>query len=188
MFSLNPSGNRLLEVHYANWRNSIMIVDPSTQRIIYTLGGRGWRVPYEITDGNGQHIATTRTSSMSSKITVELLGQHGVPANFEIRNDKLIGMTGSPQYTSPAFDGQTMTWKNTAMSRSIVYTLVEGRGMALARFESDRKTKIGKLELVDAGLDETKMNEIAVVLLTLLKRKMKAIVAGNNAAVAAAVS
>lgn len=182
------SGARVLEVDYAGWRRRITIIDPSTQQVIYTLKGYGWRVPYEITNASGQHIGTTKTSSMTSKITVEMTGKHGEPVAFEIRNDKLIGMVGSPQYTSSVFDGQTMTWKNTAMSKNVIYTLIEGKGMALARFESDRKTMIGKLEIVDTELDETRMNEIAVVLLTLVKRKMKAIAAANSSSYAASLT
>lgn len=186
--SLYPYQNRLLEVHYSDWRHSITVVDPSTQRPVYTLRGHGWHVPYEIFNANGQLIGTTRTSSMSSKIEVDLTGRYGAPVAFNIKNDKLLGMAGSPRYDSPAFNGQSMTWKNTAMSRNIIYTLVEGRGMALAKFDGDRRRKIGRLELSAPDLDEAGMDEIVVVLLTLLKRKMNAIQKTNVAVVAGAVS
>lgn len=101
---------------------------------------------------------------------------------FEIHNTMGV-FGGSPRYTSPAFDGEEVTWKNTAMSSKIIYTLIDGKGRSIARFDSNRKTQIGKLELMDEVSGEEKLNEIAVTLLTLLHRKMRAIEASYIAAV-----
>ena len=101
---------------------------------------------------------------------------------FEITNDKILEL-GSPRYTSPAFDGQRMEWKNKARSKNINYTLIDGQGLALARFESDAKTKIGRLEIVDAVTEDAKTNEIVVTLLTLLVRKLTTIEVGTIVAV-----
>lgn len=98
-----------------------------------------------------------------------------------MRNDKI--MVGSPRYTSPAFGGQVMTWKNKAMSNKILYTLIDEQGLGLAKFESSPKTRIGKLELADTVTTEDQLSEIAVTLLTLLERKLRAIQISYIAAV-----
>lgn len=174
----NSHQNRMLDVQYHTWREYITVIDPSTQQVVYKLQGSHGR--FDIFDAEGQLIGATKTSSLSSKIEVEMPGQ----AAFQVKNDKLLGMVGSPRYDSPAFGGQTMTWKNTAMSKNIIYTLIEGKGMALARFESNWKLQTGKLEIVDPSLDSTKMNEVMVLLLTLLRRKLKQIQDATVAAIA----
>lgn len=90
---------------------------------------------------------------------------------------------GSPKYTSPAFGGQELTWKNKAMSRKIIYTLIDGSGTAIANFESNPSNQVGKLELTEAIFGEEKLNEVVVTLMALLVRKLKNIQAGYIAAV-----
>lgn len=173
--SLNAYQSRTFDIHYAGWPTNITVTDPSTNQTVCVLRGSGSRGRFEITNAGGQLLGATKTSSMTSKIEVEMGTTYGQQVQFEIKNDKLMGMVGSPQYGSPAFGGQTMTWKNTAMSKDIIYTLVEGKGMALAKFQSNRHTQVGTLEIADPSVDDVKMNEIMVVLLTLVRRKLKQI-------------
>lgn len=69
------------------------------------------------------------------------------------------------------------------MSTRIIYTLVDNKGMGVAKFESDPRTQIGKLELTHEAVEEQRLNEIAITLLTLLHRKMRNIEASWVAAV-----
>lgn len=103
-------------------------------------------------------------------------------SSFEMHNSAGV-LGGSPKFTSPAFEGQEVTWKNKGMSRRIIYTLIDGRGVAVANFESDPKSRIGRLEISGEVVSEEMMNEIVVTLLTLLVRKLKNIQAGYIAAV-----
>ena len=174
--------SQIFEVHYANWRHTIMIIDPATNQITYTLSGN--RTHNSITNSQNQNIGTSKTSSMTSKVTVTMSNN----STFDIHNDKFLGF-GSPTYTSPALSGQDVIWKNRARSRQIHYTLIDGSGLALAKFEGDVRTKIGKFEIAPGvGLGQNQIEEVVVVLLTLLRRKMRAIQSANSAAVVSAVS
>lgn len=172
-----PHGSQIFDVDYVNWRRSITILDP-TGGPLFTSAGHRCKTDLEFTDRNGRVIGTSTRSKLSSRIDVSMTGQ--IP--FEVHNTVGV-LGGSPKYTSPAFDGEEVIWKNTAMSSKIIYTLIDGKGRSIARFESNRKTKIGKLELMDEVAGAERLNEVAVVLLTLLHRKMRAIEASYYAAV-----
>lgn len=103
-------------------------------------------------------------------------------STFELHNSAGV-LGGSPKYTSPAFAGQEVTWKNKGMSRKIIYTLIDGNGVAIANFESDPRNKIGKLEITGEISGEERLNEVVVTLLALLVRKLKNIQAGYIAAI-----
>lgn len=171
-----PSGSQTYEVDYGNWNRRITILDLTGQEL-FTAKGHGCRTELEFTDRNGNPVGTSTRSKISSRIDISMTGN--IP--FEIRNTMGF-FGGSPKYTSPAFGGE-VTWKNTAMSSKIMYTLIDGKGCAIAKFESNWRTQIGKLELTDEVAGEEKMNEVAVTILTLLHRKLRAIQSATYAAV-----
>ena len=105
----------------------------------------------------------------------------GLDRAFEIHNSRSV-LGGSPKYKSPAFGGNEMVWKNKAMSSKIIYDLIGSDGVALAKFQSDPRSKIGKLEIGEITGEE-RINEVVVTLLTLLHRKMRCIQAGVIAAI-----
>lgn len=173
------SGSQTYDVDYRNWRYNILIRD-STGQPLFDAAGHRCSTRLEITDRNNQIIGTSKRSQMSSKIEVSMTSP--TPSAFEMHNSLSI-MGGSPKYTSPAFGGAEMTWKNDAMSTKIMYTLIDGRGMSIAKFTSNRRTQIGKLELMDDVAGEERLNEVAVTILTLLHRKLRNIQASYIAAV-----
>ena len=76
-----------------------------------------------------------------------------------------------------------MEWNNKAKSRNIIYILIDGQGLALARFENDPKTKNGRLEIINAVTEDVQINEIVVTLLTLFVRKLTTIEVGTIVAI-----
>lgn len=170
-------GSQIYEVDYVGWRRNIVILDP-TGRPLFTATGHRCKADMEFADANGRVIGTTTRSKLSSRIDVAMTGQ--IP--FEIHNTMGV-LGGSPKYTSPAFGGEEVIWKNTAMSSKILYTFIDGKGRSIARFESNWKTKIGKLELMDEVQGSEQWNELAVTLLTLLHRKLRAIETSTIAAI-----
>lgn len=168
---LDSSSVLTLTVDYAAWRRGSTILDPTGQAIFTSHTNGSYSTRLEVSNNRGQLIGTSKSSNWSSKIDVNL---PGTGQDFEIHNSGSV-FGGSPGYTSPAFNGAKVVWKNKAWSMKIIYTLIEGNGQAVARFESNPKTQLGKLELTSeavAGGDQ-RMNEIVVTLLTLLQRKLR---------------
>ena len=174
---------RVLDVDYKYWRKNISITDSATGRRLYSLGVDCRHSLLSAINEYGQAIGSSKVHSWSSRIDVQMTSTKDVSTTFDMRNRGILG--GSPYYTSPAFDGQEMTWKNKAMSRKIIYTLIDGQGMALANFESDWKTKIGKLEVLPSITEEERVHEIVVTLLALLYRKLLSIQIATTTAVTA---
>lgn len=112
-----------------------------------------------------------------------MLGARNNDKTFEVRDDRK--MLGSPTYVSSAFSGQQMTWKNKPWSNKIAYTLIDGKGLALAKFESSPKTQVGKLEITKEVSSMEQIDEIALMILTLLRRKLQAAESATIAAVTA---
>lgn len=174
-------GAQTLAVNYLNWNSSIIITD-STGQQLFTSHRSRCSSRLEVTNQNGQLIGHVKGSKLTSQIDVNMQNTATGESAFEIHNSAGI-LGGSPKYTSPAFARQEVTWKNKGMSRKIIYTLIDGNGMAIANFESDPKNKIGKLEITaDVSTDE-RLNEVVVTLLALLVRKLKNIQASYIAAV-----
>ena len=169
------SNNRVMDVHYSNWKTSIVVTASDPEQPLYTIKASNAR-EHTITNDSNETIGTAYVHQWRARLDMKTLSSNGVENAFQIQNDGFLG--GSPYYTSPAFDGQKMTWNNKARSSKIIYTLIDGQGPALARFESDPKTKIGRLEIVDAVTEYVKTNEILVTLLTLLVRKLQTIEVG----------
>ena len=182
----SASGSETFDVHYRDWKNNIVVTNSAGQEV-FTLNGRSSSVRLEIVNRNKQVIGYSKSSSLSSKIHVEITNATGASRAIEIQNSNCI-WGGSPRYTSPAFDGREVTWKNKAMSTKIIYTLIDGRGTAVAKFQSDPWTKIGKLEITDEVTGEDRLNEVAVTLLSLLHRKLKNIQTSEAVALVAAVT
>lgn len=185
-YTYASSTGNVYDVHYRSWRSNIFVTQEHSTEPLYTLSGRYClsNRPCTITNNRtGQAIGTSKIHSMSSKIDIDMnLSKSETSHSFEIKNDKLMCI-GSPRYTSPSF-GDVVTWRNTALSAKIIYTLVGADGMGLARFESNRRTKIGRLEILsEAGMEEGRIEEVMVTLLTILRRKMAAIEAGYIAAI-----
>lgn len=184
-YAYASSTGNVYDVHYRNWRSDIWISKEHSTEPLYTLTGKYClsNRPCEITNSQtGQTIGTTKIHTMSSKIDVDM-SSGSSNESFEIKNDKKLCGIGSPRYTSPAF-GDVVTWRNTAMSSKIIYTLIGADGMGMAKFESNRKTKIGRLEILsEAVLEQGRLEEVMVTLLTILRRKMAAIEASYIAAV-----
>lgn len=170
-----------LDVNYLYWNNSITITDSNNRRLFESHRSR-CSSRLEVANQNGQLIGHAKTSRMTSQIDVAMQNTATGESAFEIHNSAGI-LGGSPKYTSPAFGGQEMIWKNKAMSRKIIYTLIDGNGMAIANFESDPKYKIGKLEITGEVSTDERLNEVVVTLLVLLVRKLKNIQASYIAAV-----
>lgn len=176
---LDATSSQTFTVDYAHWRRHISILDPTGQPLFTSHSPSSYSTRLEISNNHGQVIGTSRSSNLTSKINVHLTN----PAqSFEIHNSASV-FGGSPGYTSPAFNSEKVVWKNKAMSSRIIYTLVDNKGMGVAKFESDPRTQIGKLELTHEAVEEQRLNEIAVTLLTLLHRKMRNIEASWVAAV-----
>ena len=166
---LDATSSQTFTVDYAHWRRSIAILDPTGQPLFTTHSSSSCSTRLEISNNKGQTIGTSKSSNLSSKIDVQITnGSH----SFEIHNSASV-LGGSPGYTSPAFNGEKVVWKNKAWSSKIIYTLVNHEGMGIARFESNPRTQLGKLHFWQEGAVEERMNEIAVTLLTLLHRKMR---------------
>lgn len=181
---LDATSSQIYTVDYANWRRSVSILEPTGQPIFTTHSPGPCCTRLEISNNHGQVIGTSKSSNWSSKVDVQILH----PAqSFEMHNSGSV-FGGSPEYTSPAFNSQKVVWKNKAMSRRIIYTLVDSKGQGVARFESDPKSKFGKLELTHEAVEEQRLNEIVVTLMTLLHRKLRNIRSSEIAAGVAAVS
>lgn len=179
--SLSSSNTTVIDVHYSNWKKTIIATASGTDQQLYTTNAKNAR-EHTITNASNQIIGSACIHQWRARIDVQTLGSNGAMNDFEINNDKILEL-GSPRYTSPAFDGQRMEWNNKARAKSIIYTLINGQGLALARFESDPKTKIGKLEVTDAVSGEVQINEIVVTLLALLVRKLTTIEVGTIVAI-----
>lgn len=175
------SSVRTMDVFYKNWMSVIVVSAPGMIQPLYTLSASRCGRQLTILDATDQQIGTSTVHSTTSRIDVECRAENGVTNTFEIKNDK--GIIGSPRYTSPAFGGQQMTWKNKAMSYKIIYTLVDEQGTKLAYFESAPKSKLGRLELLAQGMENDKINEIMVTLLSLLHRKLQTIWTSNYVAI-----
>jgi hypothetical protein len=167
----SASGSQTLDVHYRDWKSNIVVTDSAGQEM-FSLNGSRSSLRLEIVNRNKQVIGYSKSDSSTSRIDVEINNATGARGAFEIHNSSCI-FGGSPQYISPAFDGREVTWKNKAWSSKIIYTLIDGRGMAVAKFQSDPKSKIGKLEITDEVTGEDRLNEVAVTLLTILHRKLR---------------
>jgi hypothetical protein len=177
----NSSNTRTLEVRYTSWDVKIEVIDNTMGgQTLYRLSGSSLGTELTALNGSGQLIGMGKSSHWKTGVSISLAGNNG--ATFETSTGKSFGR-GSPSYVSPAFGGQKMTWKNKAMSTKIIYTLLDERGMALARLESAgmKWTKPGKLEIMeDLMMDEAKRDEIVVTVLTLMYRKL---VQNNTAAI-----
>ena len=180
-WSATSSNTTIMDVHYSNWKQSVVITSSDTSQQLYTMKADDHR-NHTITNAGNQTIGSTCIHQWRARIDVRTLSSNGAEHTFEITNDKIFEL-GSPRYTSLAFDGQKMEWNNKARSKNIIYTLIDGQGLALARFESNPKTKIGRLEIIDAITEEAQTNEIVVTLLTLLVRKLTTIEVGTIVAV-----
>lgn len=175
------NGPQSLSVNYGNWNFSIIITDSNGQQLYASHRSR-CSSHLEVTNQNAQLIGHSKISRLSSQIDVVMRNTATGESTFEMHNSAGI-LGGSPKYTSPAFGGQEVTWKNTGMSRKIIYTFIDGSGVAVARFESDPASKIGKLEITEETVGEERLNEMVVTLLALLVRKLKNIQASYIAAV-----
>lgn len=170
-----------LAINYGNWSFSITVTDPNGRTLFSSHRTRG-STRLEVTNQNEQTIGYSKRSRISSQIDVVMYNAVTGESAFEMHNSAGI-LGGSPKYTSPAFSGHEVTWKNTGMSRKIIYTLIDGSGVAVARFESDPASRIGRLELTGEIIGEERLNEVMVTLLTLLVRKLTNIEASYIAAV-----
>lgn len=178
---LDASSVLTLDVDYAGWRRSTTILDPTGQALFKSHSSSSCSTRLEVSNNRGQLVGTSKSSNFSSKIDVNLNDSGN---SFEIHNSASI-FGGSPGYTSPAFNGGKVVWKNKAWSQKIIYTLIDEKGQGVAKFESNPRTMIGKLELTQEAVGEQRINEVVVTLLTLLHRKLRNI---QGAWVAAAVS
>lgn len=180
----SPSATRTLQVPYSEWGLTMEVIDPTVGgQTLYRLSGCNLGTELTALDSKGQLVGVGKSSHCRTSVRISLpAGPHGHGGStFETSTGKMFGR-GSPSYTSPAFGGQRMTWKNKAMSTKILYTLLDESGAALARFESAgmRWGKPGKLEIMEElMLDDAKRDEIVVTVLTLLYRKL----VQNNTAV-----
>lgn len=157
------------EVHYRDWRSHTLVQD-DTGVVIFTGQRDSMSSRLHVTDRNGDIVGESRTSSVTTRIDVELFSPTAPPITFEIRNHATFG---SPRYPSPAFGGQEMTWKNKMMSKKILYDLTDESGKVYAHFESDSKTKIGRLDITNECFGADRLKEVMVTLLTLLTRKLR---------------
>jgi hypothetical protein len=174
----HSSNTRTLEVRYTSWDVKIEVLNAN--QTLYRLSGSCLGTELTALNGAGQLIGHGKSSHCRTGVTISLAGNHG--ATFTTDTGKSFGR-GNPAYVSPAFGGQKMTWKNKAMSTKIIYTLLDERGLALARFESAgmKWKKPGKLEVMEELLaDQAKMDEIVVTVMTLMYRKL---VQNNTAAI-----
>ncbi|KAL9114413.1 MAG: hypothetical protein Q9227_001494 [Pyrenula ochraceoflavens] len=180
-FIPSSSSSRIMYVHYKDWTTSIIVRVSGTEKQLYTLYGNGCGRQLTVTDASDQQIGLTKIHAISSRIDVETRSESGTRNTFEMRNDKVV--VGSPRYTSEAFAGQVMTWKNKALSSKIIYTLIDGQGTTFAHFESSPKSKVGTMEILNNVAMDDQVNEIVVTLLTLLYRKLQAIRTGTLVAI-----
>lgn len=175
---LDATSSVTFTVDYAGWRRSTTILDPTGQPLYSSHTSSSWSTRVEVSNKQGQLVGSSKSSSLSSKIDVQLTNQ---AHSFDIHNSASI-FGGSPGYTSPAFGGKVV-WKNKALSNKIIYTLIDDKGMGVAKFESNPRTKIGTLELTHEAVGQQRLDEIVVTLLTLLHRKLRNIEAGTLAAI-----
>lgn len=179
--SSTTNGPQTLSVNYLHWNSSILITDQTGQQLYSTHRSR-CSSNMEVTNQTGQPIGTSKTSKLTSQIDINMQNTATGESSFEMHNSAGI-LGGSPKFTSPAFGGQEMVWKNTAMSRKIIYTLIDGNGNAIAKFESDPKSCIGTLEVTGEMGGQERLDEAVVTLMALLVRKLKNIQASYIAAV-----
>lgn len=167
-----PSDTQVFDVHYKDWKTNIIISDASSGQQLYALDATKSSDRLAVVDQSGQVIGYSKTHSMSSRADFEIIRTTGDSNIFEMRDNK--SMFGSPTFTSSTFGDESMTWKNKSwsMSAKITYTLIDGKAIALAKFESSPKTKVGKLEVIGSVTKKDELNEIAVMILTLLHRKL----------------
>lgn len=163
------AGHQVFEVHYNEWKSHIYIRDDRGTQLFTAIRERA-SPRVEVTDRNGNMVGKSKASSMTTKITVELFNTAGSQQVFELHNHATVG---SPRYNSPAFGGQQLTWKNKMLSRKILYDLTDDSGKLYVKFESDPKTKIGRLDVSEECMSEDRLNEIVVTLLSLLVRKLR---------------
>lgn len=176
---LDTSSVMTFEVDYAGWKRYTTIRDPTGQAIFTSHTPSSCSTRLQVEDNRGQTIGSSKSSNLSSKIDVNM---NDSGKSFDIHNSASI-FGGSPGYTSPAFNSAKVVWKNKAWSTKIIYTLIDGNGQAVARFESNWRTQIGKLELTHEAVSEQRINEVVVTLLSLLHRKLRNIEMANYAAV-----
>jgi hypothetical protein len=162
-------GLHIFEVHYKDWRSHTYVQDDNGVAIFTGLR-ESMSSRLEVIDRNGNNVGKSRTSSLSTRIDVELFNTTAPAHTFEIRNHATFG---SPRYPSPTFGGQQMTWKNKMMSKKILFDLMDESGKVYAKFESAPKTKIGRLEITGGCFGEDRLKEVVVTLLTLLIRKLR---------------
>lgn len=175
---LDATSSVTFTVDYAGWKRSTTILDPTGQPLYASHSSSSWSTRLEISNKQGQLVGASKSSSLSSKIDVQLSNPS---QSFDMHNSASI-FGGSPGYTSPAFGGKVV-WKNKAWSNKIIYTLIDDKGMGVARFESNPKTKVGTLELTREAAGQQRLDEIVVTLVTLLHRKLRNIEASYIAAV-----
>ena len=165
----SSTGPQIFDVDYRVWVSDIYIRSLGGA-LLFTAHREKASTKVEVRGPDGGLIAASKASSMSTKIHVQIFDRMGSEQAFDIRNH---GTFGSPEYTSPSFGGQNMTWRGKAMSKNVHYDLTDESGKVYVKFESDHKTKVGKLEIMEAYIGEECLNEIAGTLLTLLVRKLR---------------
>ena len=177
----STTGSQTLDVHYRHWGSHVVVTDSAGQELFVSQARSCTSTRLEILNRNKQLIGTSKCNDFTSKITIQMDTGAGLDRAFEIHNSRSV-LGGSPKYKSPAFDGNEMVWKNKAMSSKIIYDLIGSDGVALAKFQSDPRSEIGKLQIGEITGEE-RIDEVVVTLLTLLHRKMRCIQAGLIAAI-----
>jgi hypothetical protein len=173
------SGSQTLSIHYRAWSSHVIVRDSAGNELFTSSVPGAYSTHLTFYNRHGKIIGTSKSSTFSSKITVDIVDP--VSQSFEMHNSAGI-LGGSPKYMSAAFDGKELTWRNKALSTKIIYELqcAKGKGdKALARFQSDPFTKVGTLEVGDVQGEE-RLNELVVTLLTLLHRKLRNIQISNS--------
>jgi hypothetical protein len=200
----NPGDIRTLHVTYDNYwslHTTIHVTSASTSTTaitppmeLYTIEARNRKPQMRIysnshshshSPGNGTtEIATVDYHALKTRIDVTLRGR-------QITLDSPAwNLNRQYTYTSAALGGETMTWRPRRKLDDLKLVLLNGRGVAIARFQPEYwgKKRGGVLELMpDCWATDALMEEVLVVALAVVNKKERQRVMSSSTAVSVPV-